>query len=119
MVSLRILPDALTYDRMMLVCLKTPSTANQGTVTTKPDYEDGVKYYQEMRAKGFQPRFESALVLVRTLTRWGDGRVDGVLDELEGMDLPIRMGELRKWVGVNFGKEDGVEGLAYKGVKEG
>jgi hypothetical protein len=98
MVAMRVVPDALTYDRMMLCCLP------------HDDYEDGVLYYREMRAKGFEPRFGTALVLVRTLARWGDARVDRVLDELEGMDLPIRMVELRKWVAANFGRrESGVE----------
>jgi pentatricopeptide repeat protein len=94
MVSLRIQPDAMTYDRMMLVCLMDK------------DYEDGVRYYKEMRAKTLEPRFGSALVLVRTLTKWGDGRVDEVLEDLQGMDLPLRMGELRRWVKENFGKKE-------------
>jgi pentatricopeptide repeat protein len=92
MVSLRIPPDAMTYDRMMLVCFN------------EEDYEDGVRYYKEMRAKGFEPRFGSALVVVRTLTKWADDRVDEILDDLEGMNLPLRMPELRRWVKLNFGK---------------
>jgi pentatricopeptide repeat protein len=92
MVSAGISPDALTYDRMMLVCL------------SERDYEDGVRYYREMRAKGFEPRYGSALTLVRTLTKWGDGRVYELLEELQGMDLPLLMGVLRDWVQDNFGK---------------
>ena len=125
MVKARVLPDALTYDRMMLVCLRatTPSPPSHSVHPTEkePLYEDGMRYYREMRAKGFEPRFGSALALVRTLTQAGDARVDEVLDELEGMDLPIRIAELRKWVAVNFGKVEAgeVESLDIKGVKEG
>lgn len=125
MVAMRILPSALTYDRMMLVCLTPPSSDSSSTTQPtpssspsssasqepneareEPPYEDAIRYYREMRAKGFEPRFGSALALVRTLTRAGDARVDGVVDELEGMDLPIRIKELRRWVAGNFGRED-------------
>ena len=98
MVGLKIMPDAITYDRMILVCLNV-----------EDDYEDGVRYFKEMRTKGFEPRFGTALQLVRTLTKYSDNRVDGVLDDLEGMDLPIRMNELRRWVREHFGGAETVE----------
>ena len=136
MVQGGVVPDALTYDRMMLVCLQVSSPSASSASSSSPEvevevepesaeppYEDGIRYYREMRAKGFEPRFGSALVLVRTLTRFADERVDGVLDELEGMDLPVRVGELRRWVSANFGKRgeerEGVEALTVRGVKEG
>lgn len=58
MVAAKVLPDALTYDRMILVCLRSD-----------PDYKDAMRYYAEMRAKGFEPRFGTLTTLVRVLTR--------------------------------------------------
>ncbi|KIW08821.1 uncharacterized protein PV09_00751 [Verruconis gallopava] len=106
MVALRVMPDAMTYDRMMLVCL------------IGEDYEDGLRYYMEMRAKRFEPRFGSALMLVKTLTKWGDKRVYGVLEDLAVMDLPLRVNELRRWVKENFGKKEHVKLISYKGDDE-
>jgi len=96
MVALKIVPDALTYDRIMLICI------------AQRDYEDGMRYYREMRAKGLEPRFRSVIEFVRTLTKWGDERVYDVLDDLETMNIEVRMVELRRWVGEHFGKRDEV-----------
>jgi hypothetical protein len=93
MLALKIQPDALTYDRMVLICIRQ-----------KDDYEDGMRYLEEMKAQKKKARYGTLLVVVRRLTIEADERVHDVLDEMDGGSTEIgTMVRLRKWVHDNWG----------------
>ncbi|KAE9986916.1 hypothetical protein EG328_004358 [Venturia inaequalis] len=95
MVALKIPPDALTYDRMMLICIRQ-----------KDDYEDGMKYFQEMQAHRMKGRYGTLLAVVRRLTIEADPRVDTVLDEMENVCDLILVKNLRQWVNKYWGNKN-------------
>ena len=64
MVALKVTPDALTYDRLILVCL-----------SSEDDIEDAWRYYEEMDANGWSPRDGTILSLARRACEQGDRRV--------------------------------------------
>ena len=64
MVALKIAPDALTYDRLILVCLNTSN-----------DIEDAWRYFEEMKDNDWWPRDGTAIALGRRACELGDRRV--------------------------------------------
>lgn len=84
MLSQRVRPDQLTYDRLILVCL------------SEDDYEDAVRYYHEMRSQGYLPRNGTLVSLVKTMARAGDSRTENFLDEIERMGISTK--RLRVWL---------------------
>jgi pentatricopeptide repeat protein len=96
--ALRVKPDRLTYDRLILVCAK------------EKDYEDAFSYLEEMKTlgadkmedghKGWWMRGGTATRLVQRCTEAGDARVWHLLDVMERRDLD--QGKLRKWVENNW-----------------
>ena len=64
MVALKVPPDALTYDRLILVCLNS-----------EDDIEDAWRYHEEMDAHGWWPRDGTILSLARRACEQGDRRV--------------------------------------------
>jgi hypothetical protein len=94
MVALKIQPNALTYDRMLLICIRQ-----------KDDYEDGMKYFQEMQAHNMRPRYGTLLAVARRLTIEADARVDIVLEEMEKTVNPSIVMRLRKWVNTYWGNK--------------
>lgn len=95
MVALQILPNALTYDRMLLICIRQ-----------KDDYEDGMRYFQEMQAHRMKGRYGTLLAVARRLAIEADPRVDIVLDEMENVcDLNLVM-NLRQWVNKYWGNKN-------------
>ncbi|OBT41311.1 hypothetical protein VE00_08436 [Pseudogymnoascus sp. WSF 3629] len=78
-------PDELTYDRLILVCL------HEG----QQDYEDAFRYLEEMAAMGWQGRVRNGTwhALARRCATERDGRVDTVLEMMEGLGLET--GKLR------------------------
>lgn len=95
MVALKIPPDALTYDRMLLICIRQ-----------KDDYEDGMRYFQEMQAHRMKGRYGTLLAVARRLAIEADPRVDIVLDEMENVcDLNLVM-NLRQWVNKYWGNKN-------------
>ena len=64
MVALKISPDALTYDRLILVCLNT----EQGI-------EDAWRYFEEMKAHHWWPRDGTVIALARRACEQGDQRI--------------------------------------------
>lgn len=78
-------PDELTYDRLILVCL------HEG----QQDYEDAFRYLEEMAAMGWQGRVRNGTwhALARRCAGERDGRVDTVLEMMEGLGLET--GKLR------------------------
>jgi pentatricopeptide repeat protein len=85
MAALKIRPDVLTYDRLILVCL------------TEDDYEDAFLYLEEMK-KTFESgdlRIGTWNALVRKCIAASDERAWSVLQELETKGLNV--GKLRSW----------------------
>ena len=64
MVALKITPDALTYDRLILVCLNSEATI-----------DDAWQYFEEMKALSWWPRDGTYMSLVRRGCEEGDERV--------------------------------------------
>ncbi|KAK5142572.1 hypothetical protein LTR04_002184 [Oleoguttula sp. CCFEE 6159] len=58
--ALDVAPDAVTYDRLILVCLRAP------------DCEDALRYYAEMRSRHWLPRPGTFTAIVKRLARDGD-----------------------------------------------
>ena len=89
--ELKVKPDSLTYDRLILVCCKGKFEV---------DIDDGYKYWEEMRARGWWPRFGTVFQLVQGLTRERNRRVWTVLQEnaRRGEDSLV----MRKWVNENW-----------------
>ncbi|OBT66155.1 hypothetical protein VE03_05073 [Pseudogymnoascus sp. 23342-1-I1] len=81
-------PDELTYDRLILVCLHE----------RQPDYEDAFRYLEEMIAMGWRERVRNGTwhALARRCARDRDGRVDTVLEMMDGLGLET--GKLRNVV---------------------
>lgn len=95
MVALKIAPDALTYDRMLLICIRQ-----------KDDYEDGMKYFQEMQAHRMKGRYGTLLAVARRLAIEADPRVDMVLDEMENVCDHNLVMNLRQWVNKYWGNKN-------------
>lgn len=88
MLALNITPDALTYDRLLLVCLD------------QDDYEDAFRYFEEMTGRGWIPRQGTLVAMVKKCAERGDGRAFEMYRELqaEGMDTA----KARKWLRDNW-----------------
>ncbi|TLD38292.1 hypothetical protein E2P81_ATG00835 [Venturia nashicola] len=95
MVALKIPPDALTYDRMLLICIRQ-----------KDDYEDGMRYFQEMQAHRMKGRYGTLLAVTRRLAIEADPRVDIVLDEMENVCDSVLVNNLRQWVNKYWGNKN-------------
>lgn len=78
MVALRVTPDVLTYDRLLLVCL------------ADDDYEDAVRYWDEMQSLGLPMRRGTAKAFIERMVRKGDPRAWSIVSEdgraREGME---------------------------------
>jgi pentatricopeptide repeat protein len=105
MSDLGIRPNALTYDRLILICIK------------QDDYEDAFRYLEEMETisaqkheSGWWPRGGTVNFMVRRCAQAGDSRVWELLekDNLKGRkDSKIRF--LANWARQNWNKEKGTE----------
>lgn len=71
MIKLKVAPDALTYDRLVLVCCEAG------------DMDDAFAYYEEMRSEGHWLRRGTLEKLVRAAVEAGDVRVREVLTGME------------------------------------
>ena len=107
MLALKIRPNALTYDRLILVC------AGGGD---QEDCEDAFKYLEEMKANGWWPRRGTLLVLVKRCVKEGDERVFDLMEEMEDRKMAIT--EIQRWVGIQWGKEQQQETMKVEGVEE-
>lgn len=72
-------PDELTYDRLILVCLHQQHQ----------DYEDAFRYLEEMMAMGWRGRVRNGTwhAIARRCARERDGRVDTILEMMDGLGL--------------------------------
>ena len=100
MQALDIKPDILTYDRLILICLK------------EDDYEDAFRYLEEMEEVGRESvennqmgwwmRQGTAGNLVRVCAVSGDDRAWKILEEMKERGMAVH--KLKDWVGANWNK---------------
>ena len=91
MVALKVSPDALTYDRLLLVCLQT-----------EEGLDDAWRYFEEMKTAGWRPRGGTANSLARKACAMADVRVWNLVDDEPGRGLPKERVELlvrEHWTG--------------------
>ncbi|KAL8691537.1 MAG: hypothetical protein Q9218_003261 [Villophora microphyllina] len=95
MVAMKVSPNALTYDRMIIVCIEASST--------KEDLTDAWRYLEEMRGAGWWPRPGTAKALARKACSLGDERVwhlQGNPNEDGGLDsVSLRRMVEEQWKG--------------------
>jgi pentatricopeptide repeat protein len=91
LLALGLKPDRITYDRMLLIC-----TNHEG------NYEDALKYYQEMRSQRVEPRTGTILALVRRMTMETDDRVFDIVSQMEAMDVRASIPRIQKWIRLNW-----------------
>lgn len=97
MAALGIKPDRLTYDRLIMVCLK------------EDDYEDAFLYLEEMEAvsnrkgeeDGWRMRGGTASAFIKKCVAKNDDRVWLLLEDIERRP-DINSGRLRAWVEENW-----------------
>ncbi len=77
MVALKVSPDALTYDRLILVCLNSET-----------NIDDAWRYLEEMKSFGWWPRDGTYMSLVRRACEQGDERVWKLVDESRDRGVP-------------------------------
>lgn len=95
MLAMKVAPDALTYDRLILVCLNSESSIF-----------DAWRYFEEMKALDWWPRDGTIVALVKRACEDGDARVWRLVDELKRKTLlGMRLREMitEYWKG---GKEE-------------
>ncbi|TKA70805.1 hypothetical protein B0A49_06343 [Cryomyces minteri] len=83
--ALAVAPDAVTYDRLILVCLRAP------------DCEDALRYYAEMRSRGWLPRPGTFAAVVKRLARDADfERAAEVL--AQARDAGLELARTERWL---------------------
>lgn len=89
MLALKVKPDMLTYDHLLLICLQ------------EDDYRDAFRYYNEMRELGLIPRRGTLQAMVRKCGEVGDERAWEILDAMK--DMGFNHAKLTQWL-VDNGK---------------
>ena len=77
MVALDIAPNALTYDRLLLICINT----DQGL-------DNAWLYFDEMKAAGWAPRGGTAITLARKACAMGHQKIWDLIEDDKGRGLP-------------------------------
>ncbi|KAI4141266.1 MAG: hypothetical protein L6R39_005433 [Caloplaca ligustica] len=83
MVALKVSPDALTYDSLILVCLES---------SQEEAVDDGWRYFEEMRRAGWRPQRDTAMAMARKCCQIGDERIwrlQGDNDEDTGIERSL------------------------------
>lgn len=101
MLALKIPPDALTYDRLILVCIDGKG---------KEDYADAFRYFEEMKGMGWWPRRGTLVAMAKRCCEDEDERVFGLLEEMEGRGMEV-VG-LQRWVGESWKGGEGARGVS-------
>ncbi|KAK4697372.1 hypothetical protein P7C71_g711, partial [Lecanoromycetidae sp. Uapishka_2] len=76
MLALKVAPDTLTYDRLILVCLNSEASIS-----------DAWRYFEEMKALDWWPRDGTVVALVRRACEDGDSRVSKLVYDLKKRGL--------------------------------
>lgn len=106
MQALNIKPDILTYDRLILICLKDD------------DYEDAFRYLEEMEEVGRESvennqmgwwmRQGTAAMMVRVCAVSGDDRAWKIIEEMRERGMNVV--KLKEWADANWKKDRSREG---------
>lgn len=100
MVALKVPPNVLTYDRLVLVCLDASEDLEEG-------FEDAWRYFREMKGMGWWPRHGTVVALARRSCEREDERVWELVGE--GEEEGIERGKMEALVGEWWGGK-GMEG---------
>ena len=92
MVTLQVAPDALTYDRLILVCLNSLEAENEQHET----FLDAWRYFEEMRQMDLWPRQGTVVALAKRCCERGDERVWGLVGSGGQKGMGIR--EMEKFI---------------------
>ena len=95
MVALKIAPDALTYDRLILVCL-----------SSETNIDDAWRYLEEMKSFGWGPRDGTYMALIRRACEQGDERVWKLVDESRDRGVPEQRMRAVVWESWKGGVEE-------------
>ena len=98
MLALKVVPDALTYDWLIRVCLICK------------ELDDGLRYFEETKRKGWWPRRGTLAAIIKRTCEAGDERVFDLLDDMErgGVDVVgFRRWVRERWEHMMQGKEKG------------
>ena len=78
MLALKVPPNALTYDRLILTCLNTDPEGDEG-------FEDAWKYFEEMKSMGWWPRPGTLKNLAVRGCLTAEERVMALVDDQRGL----------------------------------
>ncbi|KAB8337049.1 hypothetical protein FH972_021353 [Carpinus fangiana] len=102
MLALGLMPGALTYDRLILVCLEAAAeegAAQEGAAqesAARDSWKDAMAYYGEMRARELYPRRGTFRLLVETGCARGDEVAWWFVDEMRAAGFDER--PTRAWL---------------------
>ncbi|KAL8971233.1 MAG: hypothetical protein Q9197_003384 [Variospora fuerteventurae] len=101
MVALKVLPDEMTYDRLILVCMESSRESGMN---------DAWRYFEEMREAGWWPQPGTAMAMARRCCQKGDERIWGL--QSDGKDgHGIDKSTLQRLVDAGWMKgEEGMKG---------
>ncbi|KAL9016924.1 MAG: hypothetical protein Q9185_005710 [Variospora sp. 1 TL-2023] len=101
MVALKVLPDEMTYDRLILVCMESSRESGMN---------DAWRYFEEMREAGWWPQPGTAMAMARRCCQKGDERIWGL--QSDGKDgHGIDKSTLQRLVDAGWMKgEEGIKG---------
>ena len=78
MLALKVPPNPLTYDRLILTCLNSDTKGDEG-------FDDAWKYFEEMKAMGWWPRTGTLKALATRGCLLAETRVAALVDEERGL----------------------------------
>ncbi|KAL9050544.1 MAG: hypothetical protein Q9162_006571 [Coniocarpon cinnabarinum] len=103
MVAIAMRPNAVTYDRLVLVCLRGAEGESGAAATEQGEeeedryaHEDAFRYLQEMEGKGWIPRAGTLKEMVETCARAGDERAWELLEKMRQAGYETK--DLRAWL---------------------
>ena len=113
MVALKVSPNALTYDRLVLVCLDASEDPEEG-------FEDAWRYFREMKGMGWWPRHGTVVALARRSCEREDERVWELVGEgeEEGIEREKMEALVREWWGGRGMDGDGDEEIRRERRRE-
>ncbi|MCJ1468599.1 hypothetical protein MMC07_007228 [Pseudocyphellaria aurata] len=103
MVALKVQPNALTYDRLVIICLDAEAKEmdeadekKEKTEKTGQEYADAWHYFEDMRRMSWWPRAATVVALAKRCCERGDERVWELVGD--GDDEGIGMREMEQFV---------------------
>lgn len=92
MIALKVVPDVLTYDRLILVCLQAAKNGAEDA------YEDAWRYLAEMRGLHWWPRQSTTMLLLAAGAEAGDERVWALAGQDDAASRGMNMADLEPLV---------------------